>query len=156
MRIQVGAAVLTVVFFASAGLAQDKPKDKDAKQPASAEFKIPPEDAKKANPVKADANSIAEGKRLFGSQCSMCHGNDGDGKGDLAQEMKLKLRNFRDPATLKDMTDGELFYIISKGKGDMPEEGDRMEVIQRWHLINYVRSLASKEAAATSKQEKPQ
>ena len=86
----------------------------------------------------------------------MCHGKDGDGKGDLAQEMQLKMRDYHDPASLKDMTDGELFYILSKGKGDMPEEGDRMDANQRWQLIIFIRSLASKQPAATSKQEKPQ
>jgi len=137
-------------------MAQEKTKDKDAKEPAPAEFKIPPEDAKKPNPVKADATTVAEGKRLFTSQCSMCHGKDGDGKGDLAQEMQLKMRDYHDPTTLKDVTDGELFYIITKGKGDMPGEGDRLEVNQRWQLINFIRSLSSKQPAGAPKQDKPQ
>ncbi|MFZ0636591.1 MAG: cytochrome c [Candidatus Acidiferrales bacterium] len=153
MRNQI-LTIVALMSLASIGLAQDKAKD--AKQPAPAEFKIPPEDARKPNPLKVDATSIAEGKREYSSQCSMCHGKDGDGKGDLAQEMQLKMRDFQDPASLKDMTDGELFYILSKGKGDMPEEGDRMDVNQRWQLIIFIRSLASKQPAATSKQEKPQ
>ena len=155
MRSQL-AKVLALLCFTSVGLAQERTKDKDAKPPAPAQFKIPPEDAKKPNPLKADATSIAEGKRLFSSQCSMCHGKDGDGKGDLGQEMKLKVSDFHDPAVLKDMTDGALFYIITKGKGDMPDQGDRLEVNQRWQLINFIRSLSSKEPAETPKQEKPQ
>jgi mono/diheme cytochrome c family protein len=145
------------MFLGSAGFAQDKAKDdKDAKQPPPADYKIPPEDAKKPNPVKPDAASIADGKHLFSSQCVMCHGKDGDGKGDLAQDMQLKMPDYRDPAALKDRTDGELFYIITNGKGDMPSEGDRLAVNQRWNLINYIRSLASKEHAAAAKQDKPQ
>ena len=46
----------------------------------------------------------------------MCHGKDGDGNGDLATDMKLKLLDYRDPASLKDLTDGDLFYIIKNGK----------------------------------------
>ena len=154
MRTQV-LSVLVLVFLSSAGLSQDKPKDKDAKAPA--EFKIPPDDVKKTNPVKPDAASISDGKHLFTSQCAMCHGKDGDGKGDLADDMQLKLPDYRDPAALKDRTDGELFYIITNGKGDMPGEGDRLAVNQRWNLINFIRSLASKDhAAAAAKQDKPQ
>jgi hypothetical protein len=58
--------------------------------------------------------------------------------------MKLKVSDFTDPATLKDMTDGELFYIIKVGKGDMPPEGARVKTDELWDLVNYVRSLAKK------------
>jgi mono/diheme cytochrome c family protein len=77
----------------------------------------------------------------------MCHGKDGDGKGDLAADMKLKLGDFRSPETLKDQTDGELFYIIKNGKGDMPPEGDRAKSEELWDLVNYVRSFSKAEAA---------
>ncbi len=70
--------------------------------------------------------------------------------------MNLKLRDYRDPAVLKDMTDGELFYIVSKGKGDMPGEGDRLSGTQRWHLVNFIRSLPKKESPPKPKEEKPQ
>jgi mono/diheme cytochrome c family protein len=119
-------------------------------------FKIPPEEAKKVNPLKNDASTIADGKKLYSSQCYLCHGKDGDGKGELAKDMKLKLDDFHDPTALKDKTDGELFYILSKGKGDMPGEGDRLSETQRWQLIAFIRSLAGKPmpAAAPAKDEK--
>jgi hypothetical protein len=41
-------------------------------------------------------------------------------KGDIAADMKSKVTDFTDPATLKNVTDGELFYIIKNGKGEMP------------------------------------
>ncbi len=143
---------LVLSLFAPAGAAQDKPKDTQEKP--SAEFKIPPEDAKKVNPLKSDASTIADGKKLFSSQCYLCHGKDGDGKGELAEDMKLKLHNYHDAAALKDKTDGELFYILSKGKGEMPSEGDRLSETQRWQLIAYIRSLAGKPTPAAPKEEK--
>jgi mono/diheme cytochrome c family protein len=111
-----------------------------------AEFKIPPEIAKEANPVKASAESIAQGKKKYAIDCAMCHGKTGDGKGDLAADMNLKIPDYHDPAALKDKTDGELFYIIQKGKGDMPAEGDRAKKDDIWNLVNYIRSLAKKES----------
>jgi cytochrome c553 len=96
---------------------------KDSKKPdqekVPTEFRVPPEDASRKNPLTTSPNAIAEGKRRYGFECAACHGKEGDGKGDLVEEMKLKLRDWRDPAALKDFTDGELFYIINKGKGVM-------------------------------------
>jgi mono/diheme cytochrome c family protein len=119
---------------------------------ADAEFKVPPEIAKEANPVKPTPESIAQGKKKYGIDCSMCHGKSGDGKGDLAGDMNLKLPDFQDPGALKDKTDGELFYIIQKGKGQMPSEGDRAKKDEIWNLVNYIHSLAKKEP---SQKEKP-
>jgi mono/diheme cytochrome c family protein len=135
---------LVMLFCVSVASAQNQASDKSASQAPAADSKIPAEDAKRPNPVKSTASSIADGKHLYDSQCLMCHGKDGDGKGDLATDMKLNLQDLRDGAALKDSTDGEFFYIISKGKGDMPAEGDRLSETQRWNLVNYIRSLASK------------
>ena len=113
----------------------------------AAEYKIPPEAAKLANPVKPTPASIAQGKKMYDIDCQVCHGKDGDGKGDLAADMKVKLADYRDPAALKDRTDGELFYIIKNGKGEMPSEGDRGKPEAMWNLVNYIRSLAKKDSS---------
>ena len=85
----------------------------------------------------------------------MCHGKEGDGKGELAQDMKLNLRDWRDPNVLQSFTDGELFQIISKGKGRMTGEEGRMNPEQTWHMVNYIRSFAKKESPPKPKEEKP-
>jgi mono/diheme cytochrome c family protein len=121
----------------------------------SAQYTIPVEAAHKANPVKPTAESIARGKKLYGYDCAMCHGKDGNGKGDVADDMKLKISDFSDPAALKDRTDGELFYIIKNGKGQMPPEGDRVKPEALWDLVNYVRAFAGKKAAPQEKDEAP-
>ena len=46
----------------------------------------------------------------------MCHGKDGDGKGDLAEQMKLDLKDWRDSSSISKYIDGELFYIITNGR----------------------------------------
>lgn len=62
---------------------------------------------------------------LWRYPCVMCHGKNGDGKGDVAADLKLKMRDESDPATLKDLSDGALFYILTKGKDQMPPEAGR-------------------------------
>jgi len=78
----------------------------------------------------------------------MCHGTDGNGKGDVAVDMKLSMHDESNPTTLKDRTDGELFYIIKNGKDQMPPEGNRVKDETIWDMVNYVRSFAKKDAAA--------
>lgn len=121
------------------------------KAPPVAPYVIPVEAVRQANPVKPTPESIAQGKKWYGYDCAMCHGKDGDGKGDVGAEMKLKVSDFTDPATLKGRTDGELFYIIKQGKADMPPEGTRLKSEGLWDLVNYVRSLAKKDASPKDK-----
>ncbi|HXY24523.1 MAG TPA: cytochrome c [Candidatus Acidoferrum sp.] len=127
---------------------QDKP---------SAEPVMTPEDVAKKNPVAPTPEGLAEARKLFGYHCAMCHGKEGDGKGDLAAEMKLQLHDWRDASSIEKMTDGELFWIISNGKGKMlGGEGDRTPEKMRWNLVNLVRSFGKKGAADKPKSESPQ
>lgn len=110
--------------------------------PGPAAYKIPDEALKQPNPEKPTAESIATGKRIYGYDCAMCHGVSGDGKGDLAGDMKLQLADLREAKSLAGKTDGELFYVIKNGKNDMPAEGSRAKPDQIWDMVNYIRSLA--------------
>ncbi len=110
---------------------------------APVEFKIPPEYAAKANPVKPTPESLAKAKKTYAIDCAMCHGEKGDGKGDLAADIK-NVTDFTAPDAMKNRTDGELFYIIRKGKGEMPLEGDRAKDDDVWGLVNYIRAFAKK------------
>ena len=105
---------------------------------------IPVDAVKTPNPVKATPESIARAKKWWTLDCAMCHGKDGDGKGETARDMKLMIADFTDPATLKARTDGEIFYIIKNGHQDMPPEGQRVKTEENWDLVNYVRSLPKK------------
>jgi mono/diheme cytochrome c family protein len=81
---------------------------------------------------------------MFGIDCAMCHGANGNGKGDLVEDMHLSMKDLTDPDALKGMPDGEIFYLIKNGKGKMPGEGDRAKDDDIWNLVIYVRGLAKK------------
>src|SRR5262252_7797303 len=91
------------------------------------------------NPVKPTPENLAEAKKFFGFDCAMCHGASGDGKGDLAASMSLKMNDWHDPVVLAKMSDGEIFDVIVKGKGKMTGEGDRLSNEKAWEMVNYVR-----------------
>jgi mono/diheme cytochrome c family protein len=103
------------------------------------------------NPVKATPENLAEAKKFFGYDCAMCHGASGDGKGDLAASMGLKMNDWHDASTLAGKSDGEIFDVIVKGKGKMTGEGDRISSEMAWKLVNYVRSFRKTETSATPK-----
>jgi len=88
------------ILLASFGLLAANPKPAQEK-PGSTEPKMTPEDIAKKNPVPATPEGLAEVRKLYGYNCAMCHGKTGDGKGDLAADMKLELRDWRDVSSSK-------------------------------------------------------
>ena len=124
-----------------------------ATAPSPHNFVISPEDAAKKNPIRFTDASVDRGKKVFVTQCALCHGEKGDGKGDLAKDMKLNLPDFSKPDALTKRTDGELFAIIASGKDPMPSQKGRMTDRHLWNLVNYLRSLGGKvPAKATAKE----
>ena len=112
---------------------------------APAQLVIPAEAARMVNPIKPTPESLARAKKMYGYECAMCHGENGKGKGDLVADMKLVLKDYTDPASLKDLSDGELFYIIKNGKGKMPGEGERAKPEDLWNMVVLTRSFSKKE-----------
>ena len=137
--------VLGATLLASFGIVSGKQAATQEK-PASGEPTMTAEDAAKKNPFATPTpEGLAEARKLYGYHCAMCHGKDGDGKGELAVEMKLDLHDWRDASTIEKMTDGELFFIVSNGKGKMlGGEGDRTPEKMRWNLVNVVRAFGKK------------
>ncbi|HEY5213928.1 MAG TPA: cytochrome c [Acidobacteriaceae bacterium] len=103
---------------------------------------IPPEAKLLTNPGKPTPEGMAHAKKMYGYDCAVCHGDNGNGKSDLALQSKLTMKDWTDPAALKGMTDGELFYIITHGQGTMPGEGDRAKPEDIWNMVVIVRSFS--------------
>jgi len=137
------------LLFLAPLTAQQTQTSQKVTQPAYAA--IPVDAAKQPNPVKSSPESIARAKKWWSMDCAMCHGKDGNGKGDVAADIKLKIADFTNPDTLKDRTDGEIFYIIKNGHQDMPPEGPRVKPEENWDLVNYVRALSRSKSAGEQK-----
>ncbi|MGA2855888.1 MAG: cytochrome c [Candidatus Sulfotelmatobacter sp.] len=145
------ALVLPALVVGVLALSAQQPASAPAAQNNPSYAVIPVDAAKAPNPVKSTPESLARAKKWWTLDCVMCHGKDGDGKGETATDMKLTIADFTYPATLKDRTDGEIFYIIKNGHQDMPPEGPRIKTDEGWDLVNYVRSLAKKKPDADQK-----
>jgi mono/diheme cytochrome c family protein len=140
----------TTACLAGALVAQQKPA---AQPPAT----VAPSATTSSNkiPVTPTPESQAKAKTLFGYDCVSCHGDKGDGKGDLAKDMGITVPDLTNPATLKDIPDETLFHTIHDGKGPMPEEGDRAKTDEIWNLVVYVRSLSQKPGTAAPAKANP-
>src|ERR1700730_3480438 len=66
-------------------------------QSPSDEYKVTSEDIARKNPVKSSPEGLSEAKRVFRYDCAMCHGEQGDGKGEIVESMKLTMRHWRGP-----------------------------------------------------------
>ena len=122
---------------------QNAPQEKPAETPPPATAAAA---TKKDNPVKATPEVLAAAKKIFGYDCAMCHGANGDGKGDLVESMKLKMKDWHAADALGGISDGEIFDLIVKGKDKMIGEGDRLAPAKVWGLVHYVRSFPKKSA----------
>jgi mono/diheme cytochrome c family protein len=107
-----------------------------------------PEDADKTrNPVTSSAESIEKGKTLYlertKGNCIFCHGETGSGNEANMPKLRRKPADLTNKERMTAMTDGELFWKISKGiTGIMPAGEKRMTEEERWHVVNYIRTLA--------------
>ncbi len=107
-----------------------------------------PEDADKTkNPTTVSPESIAKGKELYMERskgnCVFCHGDTGAGNEANLAKLRRKPADLTNKERQAAMTDGEVFWKISKGiQGIMPAGEKRMTEEERWHVVNYVRTLA--------------
>jgi len=92
---------------------------------------------------KLDAKAVARGQELYEITCTPCHSSSGLGGGTVVK------RGFPPPPSLlaeqaRAMADGELFHIITKGKGNMPSHAAQLFAKDRWMVIAYLRTLQKK------------
>jgi mono/diheme cytochrome c family protein len=97
-----------------------------------------------ANPVPADPVSLSRGQQLYGRNCAICHGPQGQGDGPVTKFWKADAKR---PANLTEarigqQTDGALYVTISQGFGAMPPLRENLNVRERWDVVNTVRSLS--------------
>ncbi|HKG45660.1 MAG TPA: cytochrome c [Pyrinomonadaceae bacterium] len=107
-----------------------------------------PEDADKTkNPTTVTPESIAKGKELYMERtkgnCVFCHGETGAGNEANLARLRRKPADLTNKERMTAMSDGEVFWKVSKGiQGIMPAGEKRMSEEERWHVVNYVRTLA--------------
>jgi len=114
-------------------------------------WELPSDADKTKNPIASNTESIEKGKTLFlertKGNCVFCHGETGSGNEANLPRLRRKPADLSNKERMTAMTDGEVFWKISKGiTGIMPAGEKRMTEEERWHVVNYVRTLAKEKA----------
>ncbi|WP_185863857.1 c-type cytochrome [Blattabacterium cuenoti] len=79
--------------------------------------------------------TIKKGKKLYQINCSICHGKNGDGQGELVKNEKIfGIPNYKD----RDLTIGSVYYVITYGKNNMNSYASQLNEIDRWRVSEYV------------------
>lgn len=102
-----------------------------------------PEAARSAtNPFRMTPKVLAEGLAHFADHCASCHANDGSGATRIGQSLYPRAPDMRALAT-RNLTDGELFYIIENGIKftGMPGWGGSGRPQESWKLVHFIRHL---------------
>lgn len=83
-------------------------------------------------------NNFKMGKKIYEINCTICHGENGDGQGYLVKNEKiLGVPNYKD----RDITIGSIYHVIMYGKNNMGIYSSQLNVIDRWKVAEYVMYL---------------
>ena len=93
------------------------------------------------NPVKMDRDSIQLGKNTYAENCAYCHGSNGEGSDTEAIGLATDPPNLQ--KRVKSHSDGDFFWKIQNGKGDMSSFKDELQAKEIWSIINYLRNLSN-------------
>ena len=90
---------------------------------------------------------------MYEINCTVCHGEKGDGNGQIVElpdgsDGPYTARPPKYSERLKQINDGNIFYSVSYGKGQMGGYGFQMSVNERWQVIQYIKKMAGVDGSA--------
>lgn len=94
------------------------------------------------SPLDSTMIDEVRGGQLYGIYCAICHGNKGDGQGNLVTREKiLGVPAYNDPGRV--LTPGNIYHVIYYGKNTMGSYANQLNQEERWQVVNYVMKLKS-------------
>lgn len=93
------------------------------------------------NPLPMTPEVLAIGERVYDTQCSVCHGPEGAGNGTVVGPGKYPFAPAINGSATAARADGYIYGVIRVGRGLMPAYGERIDHMERWAVVNYVRQL---------------
>jgi mono/diheme cytochrome c family protein len=100
------------------------------------------------NPVVPDARSLLNGRKYYTINCAVCHGYEGKGDGPVVAKGFPGIPLVGPASPAPGRTDGYIWGMIRNGRGLMPTY-NRIEELDRWDVVNYVRGLQGRYAVVT-------
>jgi mono/diheme cytochrome c family protein len=119
----------------------EKPASEDTEQ--AVPMKTRPEVVTLKNPIPKDNIAFTAGEEIYGLYCYRCHGEGGKGNtGNYAKSVLSEAPSDLSASSLiNQKTDGEFFYIIKYGGGEMPSHEEYLQDVEIWQTVNYIRTF---------------
>lgn len=102
------------------------------------------------NPIPYSEEAVKEGKVLYEKFCMHCHGEKGDGQGQIVVNGKLSGVPSYTAGALTTLPEGKMFHSITYGKGLMGPHKSLVNKVERWKIIHYIHNLQGKTGGADS------
>jgi glucose/arabinose dehydrogenase/cytochrome c5 len=99
--------------------------------------------SKTKNPFAGKADAAQAGANLYAKKCVLCHGDKGQGVGNIPALAK---------GPTQKATDGEIFWFITKGnvENGMPAWAN-LPADSRWQIVTFLKTMPSGKAPAAAK-----
>jgi len=92
------------------------------------------------NPIFADQEALQAGRRLYQTECLLCHGEDGRGQTPTAINLNRPMPDLT--VILPTRDDADLYRILSRGlAANRHSFGQQLLADERWQLIHFLRFL---------------
>ncbi len=110
------------------------------------------------NPLPAlDSVQRVEAERLYLVNCGICHGTALDGNGPLKKRPDgsegpygAQPANLIGNPTYLNMPEGQMFYSVAYGKGQMGSYASQLSTTQRWEIIHYIKAKQAEAKGGSS------
>ncbi|MGA9670160.1 MAG: cytochrome c [Terracidiphilus sp.] len=94
------------------------------------------------DPYHPTARTLEEGKALFETYCSVCHGTQGKGDGPISSKIPPPPSYHSD--RLMQFAPGRIFHVATMGTGKMPSYAAQLSADERWKIVTYVYTTLQK------------
>ncbi len=94
-----------------------------------------------AEDINCTEETYESGKRLYTTYCIMCHGPNGQGKGNLVTSGKFGVVPSYSDAAHRDLPVGKMYHSITYGKGIMGSYASQLTPKERWEVICYIQEF---------------
>jgi mono/diheme cytochrome c family protein len=92
------------------------------------------------SPLDSTQMDFTRGKELYDIYCGICHGNKGDGQGNLVKREKiLGIPSYDDVG--RAITTGGIYHTMYYGKNAMGSYANQLNEEERWQVVAYVLKL---------------
>jgi mono/diheme cytochrome c family protein len=99
------------------------------------------------NPLPVTPALVSHGAVKFHDNCSVCHGDGGQGNGNVVGPGKFPYAPSLVAPTTQARSDGYIYAVLVAGRNFMPPYGERLTETDRWAIVSYVRQLQGRAMA---------